>query len=218
MSGKMLMDRMRKRLILSAVATALLLVRTSGAADTTTQTRQTEPLTPEVAKGIQKDPYIDESVQTTNGNVVGLFTRTIFDKEGRPVLGVMRAYENVGRSRDFIALPWPLLRFDKQNRRIEVASAGGQIRNAPRFTQEQFGRLDDPAEINRIYQHFGVATGGGAVAATMGTQSGQGSSASFPPPPTNEAEPRRGSVSVMYIAAVLALIALGIGYFVRRRA
>jgi hypothetical protein len=211
------MHRMRKRLILTAFVTAVLLVRTSGAADTS-QTGRAEPLTPEVANGIQKDPYIDESVQTTNGNVVGRFTRMIFDKENRPVLGVIQAYDNVGRSKDFIAVPWPLLRFDKQNRRIEVASAGGQIRNAPKFTTEQVGRLNDPAEITRIYQHFGVAAGGGAVAATMGTQSGQGSSASFPPPPTNEAEPARGSVSIMYIAAVLILIALGVGYFVRRRA
>jgi len=50
----------------------------------------------------------------------------------------------------------------------------------------------------------------------MGTQSGQGSS--FPPPPTDEAQPARGSVSVMYTAGVLALAALGFGYFVRRRA
>jgi hypothetical protein len=79
---------------------------------------------------------LNESVQTTNGNVVGLFTRTIFDQDGRPVLGVIQAYDNVGRAKDFIALPWPILRFDRENRRIEVASAGNQIRNAPKFTQK----------------------------------------------------------------------------------
>ncbi|HMJ67218.1 MAG TPA: hypothetical protein VK615_17870, partial [Candidatus Binatia bacterium] len=73
-----------------------------------------------------------------------------------------------------------------------------------------------PAEVNRIYQHFGAAMGGGSVTATMGTQSGQGSS--LPAPPTNEAQPTRGSVGVMYILGILAVVALGLGYFVRRRA
>jgi hypothetical protein len=209
---------MRKELLFIGCAAALSLVTIIGiAADSTTQTKPVEPLTPEMTKEIRRNPYIDESVQTTNGNMVGIFTDAIYDQQGQPILAVIQAYENVGRPKDFVTLPWPILRFDKQNRRIEVASAGSQIRSAPKFTQEQLRRLaNDSAEVNRIYQHFGAAMGGGAVGATMGTQSGQASS--LPPPPTNEAQPARGSVSVMYIVGILAIVALGLGYFVRRRA
>ena len=170
----------------------------------------------ELAKEIRRNPYVDESVQTTNGNTVGIFTDAIYDQQGQPILAVIQAYENVGRPKDFVALPWPILRFDKQNRRIEVASAGSQIRSAPKFSQEQLRRLaDDRAEVDRIYQHFGTAMGGGAVAATMGTQTGQGSS--LPAPPTNDAQPARGSVGVVYLLGILAIAGLGVGYFVRRR-
>jgi hypothetical protein len=210
---------MRKELLLIGCAAALSLVTIIGiAADSVTQTKPDNPLTPELAKEVRKNPYVDESVQTTNGNMVGIFTEAIYDQKGLPILAVIQAYENVGRPKDFVALPWPILRFDKQNRRIEVESAAGQIRKAPKFTQEQLRRLaDDRAEVARIYQHFGAAMGGGAVAATMGTQSGQGSSA-LAPPPTNEAQPDRGSVGIMYVLGILAVAGLAVGYFVRRRA
>jgi hypothetical protein len=50
---------MRKLLIFPGYVGALLFVLTSGAADATTQTKQPGPLTPELAKEIQKDPYIE---------------------------------------------------------------------------------------------------------------------------------------------------------------
>jgi len=126
---------MRKELLFIGCAAALSLVTIIGiAADSSTQTKPAKPLTPELAKEIRRNPYVDESVQTTNGNMVGIFTDAIYDKQEQPILAVIQAYENVGRPKDFVALPWPILRFDKQNRRIEVASAASQIRSAPKFT------------------------------------------------------------------------------------
>jgi hypothetical protein len=174
------------------------------------------PLTPELVKEIQKDPYVDESVQTTNGNAVGILTEVVSDKSGKPVLGVIQPYENVTIRKEFLAVPWSLLRFDKENRRIQIQAAAGPLRNAPTFQQNQIAGLAEGPELQKIYQHFGTAVGGGSVAATMGSQTGQGSS-TIPRPPTDAAQPTRGSVSVMYILGVLAIVALGLGYFVRRR-
>lgn len=175
-----------------------------------------QPLTPELAKEIQKDPYVDESVQTTNGNAVGIFTQVVSDKSGKPVLGVIQVYENVTNEKNFLAVPWALFRFNQQDRSIRIQTAADQLRGAPKFQQNQIAGLSEGTELQRIYQHFGTAIGGGAVAATMGSQSGQGSS-TLPRPPTDAAQPTRGSVGVMYILGALAIVALGLGYFVRRR-
>ena len=68
--------------------------------------------------------YVDESVQTTNGNIVGIFTQLISDQGGKPVLGVIQAYDNVTRKKEFGAIPWPLFRFDPRSR---TTSAGAKI-------------------------------------------------------------------------------------------
>jgi hypothetical protein len=174
------------------------------------------PLAPELAEQIRKDPYIDESVQTTNGNVVGIFTDIIKDKSGKPILGVVQAYDNVTRKKQFLAVPWSMFRFDRQHRQIQIETAADHLRTAPQYNADQVARLAEGPELQRIHQHFGVAMGGGSVAATMGSQSGQGSS-SLPPTPTNEAQPTRGSVSAIYIFGALALTLLAVSYFARRR-
>src|SRR5688572_9135128 len=173
-------------------------------------------LTPQLLKEIRENRYIDESVQTTNGNIVGIFTQLISDQGGKPVLGVIQAYDNVTRKKEFVAVPWPLLGFDPQNRRIQIHGAAEQLRRAPKFQQSEIASLGNGPQLQKIYEHFGTALGGGAVAATMGSQSGQGSSVM--PPATNEAQPARGSVSIIYILGSLALVVLGLGYVVRRRA
>jgi hypothetical protein len=173
-------------------------------------------LTPQLLKDIRDNRYVDESVQTTNGNIVGIFTQLISDQRGKPVLGVIQAYDNVTRKKEFVAVPWPLFRFDPQNRRIQIQTAAQQLRQAPKFQQSEIAGLANGPPLQKIYEHFGTALGGGAVAATMGSQSGQGSSAVMPPA-TNEAQPTRGSVSMIYIFGALALVVLGLGYVVRRR-
>jgi hypothetical protein len=174
------------------------------------------PLTPELAEQIRKDRYLDESVQTTNGNVVGIFTDIIRDKSGKPALGVVQAYDNVTRQKQFITIPWSLFRFDRESRQIQIETAADQLRTAPKYNADQLARLAEGPELQRVHQHFGVAMGGGSVTATMGSQSGHGSS-TMPPPPTNEAHPNRGSVGAIYIVGALALMVLGSSYFVRRR-
>jgi hypothetical protein len=174
------------------------------------------PLTPELAAQIRKDPYVDESIQTTNGNVVGIFVDVVKGPSGKPVLGVVQAYDNVTRTKQFIAVPWSIFRFDRQHRQIQIQTAADQLRTAPKYNVDQLARLAEGPELQRIHQHFGASMGGGSVAATMGSQSGQGSS-TLPQPPTNEAHPTRGSVGAMYILAALVLLVLGFGYFVRRR-
>src|SRR5215204_2384469 len=174
------------------------------------------PLTPELAEQIRKDPYVDESVQTTNGNIVGIFTDTIRDKSGKPVLGVVQGYDNVTRSKQFVAIPWTLFRFDRQTRLIQIETAANQLRTAPKYNADQVAQLGDGAELQRVYQHFGASLGGGSVAASMGSQSGQGSS-TLPRPPTDEAQPTRGSVGAIYILGVLAILVMAWGYLVRRR-
>ena len=173
-------------------------------------------LTPQLLKEIRDNRYVDESVQTTNGNIVGIFTQLISDQGGKPVLGVMQAYDNVTRKKEFLAVPWSLFHFDPQNRRIQIQTAAEQLRQAPKFQQSEIAALSNGPQLQRIYQHFGTSLGGGAVAATMGSQSGQGSSALMPPG-TNEAQPARGSTGMIYIFGALALVVLGLGYFVRRR-
>jgi len=173
-------------------------------------------LTPQLLKEIRENRYVDESVQTTNGNIVGIFTQLISDQGGKPVLGVIQAYDNVTRKKEFVAIPWSLFRFDAQNRRIQIQTAAGQLRQAPKFQQSEIADLGGGPQLQKIYEHFGAALGGGAVAATMGSQSGQGSSAVMPPG-TDEAQPARGSVSMIYIFGALAVVVLGVGYVARRR-
>jgi hypothetical protein len=177
---------------------------------------QEPPLTPRLLNEIRSNRYVDESVQTTNGNVVGIFTRLVTDKNGNPTLGVLQAYDNVTRNKSFIAVPWPLFRFDTQNRRIQIQAAAEQLRKAPKFQKPDAAALTDGSRVEIIYQHFGVTMGGGAVAATMGSQSGRDSSA-LTPPRTNEAQPARGSVGTLYVLGALALTVLGLGYAVRQR-
>jgi hypothetical protein len=174
------------------------------------------PLTPELAEQIRKDRYVDESVQTTNGNVGGIFTDIVKDKSGKPVLGIMQAYDNVTREKRFIAAPWSMFRFDREQRQIQIETAANQLRTAPRYNGDQLAGLAEGSELQRIQQHFGAGMGGGSVTATMGSQSGQGSSA-LPQPPTNEAQPTRGSVSAIYVLGALVMMVLAFGYFVRRR-
>ena len=207
---------MRKTIIFWAFAAAVLLIPSARSADSTASEKPAAvPLTPGLANEIQKNPYVDESVQTTTGNIVGIFTQAISDESGKPILGVIQAYDNVTRAKDFIAVPWPMLRFHQQDRRIEFVGAAAQLRDAPKFKREQIPNLRNNQEAAKIYQHFGVAIGGGAVAASMGTQSGQG--ASLPTKlPTNEAQPHRGSVGAIYVFGAIAVLAFVL-FFLRRR-
>jgi hypothetical protein len=173
------------------------------------------PLTPELAEQIRKDPYVDESVQTTNGNIVGIFADVVRDKSGQPAVGVIQAYDNVTRSKQFVAVPWSMFRFDRQTRLIQIETAAAQLRTAPKYDADQVPRLAEGPELQRVYQHFGASMGGGSVAATMGSQSGQGSS-TLPQPPTNEAQPAGGSVGAVYMLGALAVMVVAF-YLVRRR-
>lgn len=175
---------------------------------------QDVPLTRELLKEIQKNPYIDESVQTTNGNVIGIYSDVLSDSTGNPLFCVIQIYDNVSRTKDYVALPWDVMRFDQQNRRIEIAAAAEQLRHVPRFDRARLERIkNNPGEIQKLQQSM-AAMGGGSVPGTMGTQSGQGSS--LTPPSTNDAQPQRGSVSMMYILAAVAVV-IALGFFARRR-
>jgi MYXO-CTERM domain-containing protein len=52
----------------------------------------------------------------------------------------------------------------------------------------------------------------------MGTQSGQGSSSSLTPTTTDDAQPQRGSVIMMYVLGILAAAGLAFALLARRRA
>lgn len=176
------------------------------------------PLTVDLLKEIQNNQYIDKSVQTTNGNVVGIYADVINDQSGQPAFLMMQVYENVSLGDDFVAVPWNIMRFDQQHRRIEIAAAADYLRQAPKFDRARLEAIkSNPEELAKLQHAMGAAMGGGAVSGTMGTQSGQGAS-SFNPPRTNDAQPQRGSVTMMYILGLLAAGIVAIALFARRRA
>jgi hypothetical protein len=183
----------------------------------TTADAEGAPLTPALVNEIRKNPYVDESVQTTNGNIVGLFIEVVSNKSGQPVLGVIQAYDNVTRSKQLIAVPWQLFRFDERNQRIQIQAAADQLRSAPVFRQNQIAGLAEGPELLRIQEHFRTALGGGSVAASAGSQSGKDSSVILGTPATNDAQPSRGSVAIMYLLAAAIIVGLGFAYFTRRR-
>lgn len=174
------------------------------------------PLTVDLLKEIHKSQYVNEAVQTTNGNAVGLYADVINDTQGKPALFVLQIYTNVTRTNEFAAVPWDMMRFDPQNRRIEIAATVDYLRKAPKFNRVRLDALkSDPEELAKLSQSMDSAMGGGAVAATMGTQSGQGSS--LHPPATNDAQPQRGSVGMIYVLGIVAAALVGFAIFARRR-
>jgi MYXO-CTERM domain-containing protein len=177
------------------------------------------PLTPELLNEIQKSQYVDKSIQTTNGNAVGIYADVIHDKEGKPTFLAMQVYDNVRPTKDFAVVPWDMMRFNQQSRRIEMAATADYLRKAPKFDRRRIDALkNNPDEIAKLQQSIGSGMGGGAVAGTMGTQSGQGSSSSLTPTTTDDAQPQRGSVITMYVLGILAAAGLAFALLARRRA
>lgn len=173
-------------------------------------------LTPELLSEIQKSQYVDKSVQTTNGNAVGIYADIIRDKDGKPAFLAMQVYDNVRPTKDFAVVPWDMMRFNQQNRRIEMAATADYLRKAPKFDRARLDALKgNPDEIAKLQQSMDSAMGGGSVAATMGTQSGQGSS-SLTPTTTNDAQPQRGSVVMMYVLGILAASLVAFALLARR--
>jgi hypothetical protein len=179
---------------------------------------QRVPITIELLNEIQKNQYVDESIQTTNGNAVGIYAGVINGKDGKPAFLAMQVYDNVRPTKDFAVVPWDMMRFNQQNRRIEMAATADYLRKAPKFDRARLDALkNNPDEIAKLQQSMGSAMGGGSVAATMGTQSGQGSSASLTPTTTNDAQPQRGSVTMMYVLGTLAAGLVAFALLARRR-
>jgi hypothetical protein len=178
---------------------------------------QRVPITLELLNEIQKNQYVDESIQTTNGNAVGIYAGVINGKDGQPAFLAMQVYDNVRPTKDFAVVPWDMMRFNQQNRRIEMAATADYLRKAPKFDRARLDALkSNPDEIAKLQQSMGSAMGGGSVAATMGTQSGQGSS-SLTPTTTNDAQPQRGSVVMMYVLGILAAGLVAFALLARRR-
>ena len=176
------------------------------------------PITLELLNEIQKNQYVDESIQTTNGNAVGIYAGVINGKDGNPAFIAMQVYDNVRPTKDFAVVPWNMMRFTQQNRRIEMAATADYLRQGPKFDRARLDALKkNPAEIAKLQQSMDSAMGGGSVAATMGTQSGQGSSSSLTPTTTNDAQPQRGSVTMMYVLGILAAAGVAFALLTRRR-
>jgi hypothetical protein len=179
---------------------------------------QRVPLTPKLLSEIQKSQYVDKSVQTTNGNAVGIYADVIHDKDGKPAFLAMQVYDNVRPTKDFAVVPWEIMRFNQQDRRIEMAATAGYLRQAPKFDRARLDALkSNPDEIAKLQQSMSSAMGGGSVTATMGTESGRGSSSSLAPTATNEAQPQRGSVTMMYVLGILAAAGVAFALLARRR-
>jgi hypothetical protein len=197
------------------------IVISSSAADqppTANAPAQRVPITVDLLNEIQKNQYVDESIQTTNGNAVGIYAGVINGKDGKPAFVAMQVYDNVRPTKDFAVVPWDMMRFNQQNRRIEMAATADYLRKAPRFDRARLDALkSNPDEIAKLQESLDSAMGGGSVAASMGTQSGQGSSSSLTPTTTNDAQPQRGSITMMYVLGILAAGLVAFALLARRR-
>lgn len=107
---------------------------------------------------IGSDRVEGTKVFRSGGEKIGHIQRIMIDKRsGQAVYAVMNFGGFLGLGEDSYPLPWSLLTFNTELGGYEVNLTDEQLKDAPKFMNDENFDLGDRDRDRRIYDYYGVA-------------------------------------------------------------
>lgn len=180
------------------------------------------PLTAQTLAGLKnQEPFQTFPVASTNGDVVGQLSNTIFDWNTREAkFGVILLFEQVNPDHGYTVVPFELLKYSPSTKQIIVQTSTGKLRQAPTIKPNNLPASVEGDWGKEYYAFYGVNPRGTSSSASSSVGSGgmvpsgtiKGSGANTPTP-----EDPIGRGALFFLGASLAVSLLVIIMLVRAR-